>query len=90
MCLFYPVGSQLDWIEKTGTFKYPVFFKSCKNFRLVQALSTTRDKIFEKKAIFPYSTDKRKRGERGRKRERKREKEEERGRKGGRDIKKER
>ena len=21
MCLFYPVGSQLDWIEKTGTFK---------------------------------------------------------------------
>jgi hypothetical protein len=38
MCLFYPVGSQLDWIEKTGTFKYPVFFKSCKNFRLVQAL----------------------------------------------------
>jgi len=39
MCLFYPVGSQLDWIKKTGTFKYPVFFKSCKNFRLVQALS---------------------------------------------------
>ena len=45
MCLFYPVGSQLDWIKKTGTFKYPVFFKSCKNFRLVQALTLTLTRL---------------------------------------------